>query len=288
MNALVPIDPASATEPLDRGCGHQPVFSPDRQAAFLAHLQLFGNVRLACRSASISAQTAYRARRACAALARAWDAALLAARAHAEATLADRAVNGVEEKVFYHGEEIATRRRYDSRLLLAHLARLDRLAERADLTGALAQLDGWIDGLREGVPLSEIVGPDVVGPEVVGAAEAETSSQDRVPGVPSPSATPPAASPPAAPVSPWDTYWTPGAEWMEEWREALPDGLREEGSWKRRIPPMGYTEWEEDMDDRAHWPEGRYSPPGERRVAALAAGAEAGMSAASATPPAPA
>jgi hypothetical protein len=35
--------------------------------------------------------------------------------------------------VFYHGEEVARRRRYDSRLLLAHLARLDRLCEaRAD------------------------------------------------------------------------------------------------------------------------------------------------------------
>ena len=41
--------------------------------------------------------------------------------------LADRALNGVQETVFYHGEEIATRTRYDARLLLAHLARLDRI-----------------------------------------------------------------------------------------------------------------------------------------------------------------
>lgn len=41
--------------------------------------------------------------------------------------LADRALNGVKENVFYHLEEVARRRRYDSRLLLAHLARLDRL-----------------------------------------------------------------------------------------------------------------------------------------------------------------
>ena len=110
MNALVTVEQASTAGPHGEG---RSVFSPRRQAEFLASLQLFGNVRLACRAARISAQTAYRQRRA-------WDAALLAARAHAEATLADRALNGVEEAVFYHGEEVARRRRYDSRLLLAH------------------------------------------------------------------------------------------------------------------------------------------------------------------------
>ena len=52
----------------------------------------------------------------------------MAARAHAADTLACRAIDGVEEKVFYHGEEIATRTRYSDRLLLAHLARLDKHA----------------------------------------------------------------------------------------------------------------------------------------------------------------
>ncbi|EDL50126.1 hypothetical protein ED21_26683 [Erythrobacter sp. SD-21] len=126
------------------------MFSPRRQAEFLQNLQLFGNVRLACRAARISAQTAYRQRRTSPALAQAWDAALLAARAHAEATLADRALNGVEEAVFYHGEEVARRRRYDSRLLLAHLARLDRLEEREEVAATLPVLDDVIDALRGG------------------------------------------------------------------------------------------------------------------------------------------
>jgi hypothetical protein len=39
------------------------------------------------------------------------------------------AVEGVEEPVFYRGEQVGTRRKYDSRLLLAHLARLDKLQE---------------------------------------------------------------------------------------------------------------------------------------------------------------
>ncbi|MEM6907086.1 MAG: hypothetical protein AAF494_00270 [Pseudomonadota bacterium] len=114
----------------------QPVFSPAAREDFLESLALYGNVRLACRAASVSPQTVYRTRQCDAALAEAWDRALIKARTHVEAVLAERAVNGVEEAVYYHGEEIARRTRFDSRLLLAHLARLDRLAERVGESGA--------------------------------------------------------------------------------------------------------------------------------------------------------
>ena len=107
------------------------MLTPAKQAAFCRALSLHGNVRIACRAVGVSSQTAYRARRATSAFRMCWDAALLLARAHAEQVLADRALNGVEEQVFYHGEEVATRRRFDGRLLLAHLARLDRQAEAA-------------------------------------------------------------------------------------------------------------------------------------------------------------
>ncbi len=109
-----------------------PALTPARRAAFLENLRLYGNVRLACRAASLSPQTAYRARQAEPRFLDEWDAALVIARTHVESILADRAISGVTEKVFYHGEEVATRTRYDSRLLLAHLARLDRLAERIE------------------------------------------------------------------------------------------------------------------------------------------------------------
>ena len=152
MNAIVPIEPAPTHGPHGEG---RTVLTPSLQAEFLKSLQLFGNVRLACRAARVSAQTSYRQRRASPALAQAWDAALLAARAHAEATLADRALNAVEEAVFYHGEEVARRRRYDSRLLLAHLARLDRLEEREEVAATLAVLDDVIDALREGEAIED-------------------------------------------------------------------------------------------------------------------------------------
>ena len=175
MNAIIAHPDFAAIPPEEDGPGscaeHDPVFSPERQADFLASLQLGGNVRAACRVACVSAQTAYRARRASRAFSKAWDAALVAARDRAEEVLANRAIDGVEEPVFYHGEEIARRRRYSDRLLLAYLARLDRMAERPGAAQALAALDDQIDALRLGTPLAE---PE---PE---------QGQDPVPCVPSP------------------------------------------------------------------------------------------------------
>ncbi len=116
--------------------GRPPLLTPARQAAFCEALSQHGNVRLACRALGISSQTAYRARRSSASMRACWDAALVIARTHVEEVLADRAINGVEESVYYHGEEVAVRRRFDSRLLLAHLARLDAHAVRVSACAA--------------------------------------------------------------------------------------------------------------------------------------------------------
>ncbi|AKH41193.1 hypothetical protein FHS61_001719 [Altererythrobacter atlanticus] len=135
-----------------------PLFSPRRQRDFCEALSQHGNVRVACRAAGVSPQTAYRAKRGSEDFRACWDAALLLARDHAEAVLADRALNGVEEAVFYHGEEVATRRRYDTRLLLAHLARLDRMAEKMEESGAGSPhgggFDEALDALAHGAPVA--------------------------------------------------------------------------------------------------------------------------------------
>ncbi len=131
LHASAKADPDSAPdEHPHSGPGRPPYLTPDKQAAFCNSLSHHGNVRLACRALGISSQTAYRARRAYPAMRACWDAALLLAREAVEEVLADRALHGVEEAVYYHGEEVARRRRYDSRLLLAHLARLDARAAR--------------------------------------------------------------------------------------------------------------------------------------------------------------
>ena len=128
------------------------LFTRPVQVAFLEALATSGAVRSAAASAGVSYRTAYRERRSSPAFRRAWDAALLAARAMSEDVLACRAIEGVEEEVWYHGEVVATRRRYDARLLLAHLARLDKLTEDArtrafadDYEGALERFAAGID-----------------------------------------------------------------------------------------------------------------------------------------------
>ena len=212
MNALVTVQqdfssPLPGSEPVPtsaEGAGPHTIFTPRAQGEFLKSLQLGGNVRLACRAARVSSQTAYRARRRSPALARAWDAALLAARAHAEATLAERALEGVEEAVFYHGEEVARRRRYDSRLLLAHLARLDRMAERPEVQAALALLDAQIEGLEAGVELRDPA------PDPAPAREpSREHSQDRAPPAPSCRICGGYCDIPGAELGPRDCEWYP-------------------------------------------------------------------------------
>ncbi len=98
-------------------------------ALFLEHLSHRGNVRAACASVGMSREAAYRLRRRDALFARGWNAALVLARAASVEMLADRALDGIEEEVWYRGELVGTRRRFDTRLLLAHLARLDKQVE---------------------------------------------------------------------------------------------------------------------------------------------------------------
>lgn len=118
---------------------------------FLHCLAGHGNVRVAAAAVGLSRQGAYLARRRDAVFAKAWDAALGLARRHAEGVLAERALDGVVEDVWFRGELVGSRRRYDGRLLLAHLARLDRaVAQGAAVSeGGFDRLLAEIAGLNE-------------------------------------------------------------------------------------------------------------------------------------------
>lgn len=107
------------------------VFTPPRIAAFLEALSRDGNVRAAALAAGVSAQTAYVRRRRDPAFAGGWEAALIIAREAAEQVLAARAIHGTAETIWFRGEAVGQRRRFDARLLLAHLARLDARAAQA-------------------------------------------------------------------------------------------------------------------------------------------------------------
>ena len=106
-------------------------WSPERKLRFLDRLAMTGNVRAACASVGMSRETAYALRRRDALFGRGWAAALVLAREAAAELLADAATEGIEEEVLYRGELKGTRRRFDGRLLLAHMARLDKLVAEA-------------------------------------------------------------------------------------------------------------------------------------------------------------
>ena len=128
----------------------QTQFVPERQVAFLEALATTGSVRTAARRVKVSHQTCYRARRNSAAFGRAWDAALVVARGAAEAKLADCAMEGIEEEVWYHGEMVGTRRRMSDRLLLAHLGRLDRMRKDERIEALAEDFDGLLTRMRRG------------------------------------------------------------------------------------------------------------------------------------------
>ena len=146
-------------EPLPTSADGRSLFTRERQVEFLHALAATGAVRAAAGRAGVSHQTAYRVRLADALFRRAWDAALLAARVHAEDVLSCRAIDGVEEQVWYHGEVVATRRRFDSRLLLAHLARLDRLTADVRVEAFAGDFEAALGRFGEGADAPEAPSP---------------------------------------------------------------------------------------------------------------------------------
>ena len=138
-----------------------PDVSPEKQARFVEVLSQWGNVRAAAAQAGVSRAHLYRMRRADAGFRELWDAALVLARPQVEEVLADRALNGIAESVYYHGEEVATRIRYDARLLLAHLARLDRVETARGVRAAVEDFDLRVELLRKGRGVSHWEAPQV-------------------------------------------------------------------------------------------------------------------------------
>lgn len=128
---MLPVDATTAHE-IEIEIGTDATgWTSERRVRFLSLLAEKGNVRACAAACGLSAQSAYKLRRRDPLFARAWLAALLLARDHSEQVLADRALEGVEEPIYYKGELVGTRRRYDNRLLLAHMARLDALTQHA-------------------------------------------------------------------------------------------------------------------------------------------------------------
>ena len=146
-----------AAAPPARRCRHDG-WTPERQVVFLEALAACGIVTDACARAGLSAQSAYafRNRRSGRAFAIAWDAVLVhRARGRLADEVFSRAMNGCIEQIRQNGEVTAERHRFDNRLSMAVLSRLDRLAEQQGgreehLRAVSEDLDDLLDCIEQG------------------------------------------------------------------------------------------------------------------------------------------
>jgi len=118
---------------------------PKKQTAFLETLAATGNVRKAAQAAHLAVSTVYKYRLRDASLAEAWDEALqVAMDTVLEPEAIRRAVEGVEQDVYYQGRKVGVERQYSDVLLIFLLKgwKADRYRERREIihAGSLALL----------------------------------------------------------------------------------------------------------------------------------------------------
>ncbi|HET9640915.1 MAG TPA: hypothetical protein VFP12_17110 [Allosphingosinicella sp.] len=131
--------------------------TPERQVVFLDALARCGVAADAARAAGVSRDTAYslRNRAEGRAFALGWDAAMLMSRGRVADELHCRALNGVVDRIYRNGELWGERHRYDNRLAMAVLTRLDRQCEGLGEGAATARLigqewDQYLDIVQDG------------------------------------------------------------------------------------------------------------------------------------------
>lgn len=116
--------------------GRHDGWTPERKRLFLDELSQGGVVTRAAQGAGMSAPAAYELRNRDPLFAAGWQAALHLARQRLADELLARSLNGVVEQIHRDGCIVGERHRYDNRLSLGLLNRLDRQAELADARDA--------------------------------------------------------------------------------------------------------------------------------------------------------
>jgi len=137
-----------------------PGWTPERKLRFLDHLAQHGNVRAACARVGLSREAAYRLRRRDGDFARGWAAAMVLAREAAVELLADCATEGIEHRVYFRGELVDSYRKIDTRLLLAHLARLDAAIRDDKAQRDAARFDEVLAAVAGEAAPEELLGRD--------------------------------------------------------------------------------------------------------------------------------
>ena len=126
--------------------------TPEKLTAFCAALAETCNVGKACAAVGISRMTAYTWRKDMPDFAQAWDDAMKAGLLALEDEAHRRAFDGVDEPVFYKGDECGTIRKYSDTLaiflLKAHNPEKYRYNSKVELSGSLAVTSMTDDEIR--------------------------------------------------------------------------------------------------------------------------------------------
>ena len=124
-------------------------WTPEKKRLFLERFAECGILVEACEAAGMSAKSVYNLRDRDPLFAAGLEAACVKARGPLADEVYSRARNGVVERIYKDGVVVAERHRYDNRLTMAVLARLDARIDRAEEKGAphLALVDRWEDYL---------------------------------------------------------------------------------------------------------------------------------------------
>jgi hypothetical protein len=125
--------------------GRRDGWTPFARRLFLEVLAETGRVSRACEYCQLTPQSAYALRARDPLFAASWDAACELARAPLADALYEKALDGMTETITKDGEVVAERHRYDSRLSIAVLHRLDKRCDRAAEMGGrhLALVRHW-------------------------------------------------------------------------------------------------------------------------------------------------
>jgi hypothetical protein len=152
------VDPLNPSEPENafthtRALRHDG-WTPARKRLFLERFAECGIIVEACEAAGMSARSAYNLRDRDPLFAAGWDAASVKSRTPLADEAYSRARNGVVQRIYKDGVVIAERHRYDNRLTMAVLTRLDARIDRAEEKGAAhlavaARWDEYLAALAE-------------------------------------------------------------------------------------------------------------------------------------------
>jgi hypothetical protein len=161
-------------------------WTPAKMRVFHERFAESGVLRDACEAVGMSARSAYNLRDRDPLVAAGWEAAALKRRTRLADESYSRSVNGVMERIYKDGVIVAERHRYDNRLTMSVLARLDARIDRAEERGdpslnLVARWDEYLDALGEGRREDgmALLAPPVSSPEPAAAADLQTHARDR-------------------------------------------------------------------------------------------------------------